>query len=105
MADLEWNCDAEDHLIGGIKFKLLVLERVFSNNCETYTETFLLKFDGINAGNLDWSWKLLLLEQRFPSENCHHSYDCCARYYPNMGKIIGSDYDTMVVQQTYNQNI
>ena len=45
-----------------------------------------------------------------PREFCQHEYDCCGRYYPNEGELIGRTYaddgrDVVFVLRTYIMNV
>lgn len=54
-------------------------------------------------------WEITRKEvaELFPAIRCEHSYDCCACWYPDQGKIIRKDeiYGFAIVQQNFYQNV
>jgi hypothetical protein len=43
----------------------------------------------------------------FPSDHCQHSYDCCAKWYPDRGEMIHVDdiYGYAIVLQHWHLNV
>ena len=52
-------------------------------------------------GLVDKEW----VNAKFPSNHCHHSYDCCGNWYPRTGRIVGTDGGNTIVCQSWAMNV